>query len=84
MASYIPRYKETKTKIIKMCLSCKFVGELTESTIDCPSCGLVGYLGFWDSPQKFQHYIRIYQPQHLNINGSYIQNLVDEAFKQII
>jgi hypothetical protein len=73
--SYIPRYKDTKNKVVKICLSCNHVEELTEATIECPTCGLVGSMGFWNTEYKFQRYIRMYQPKDLNIVGDNLKTV---------
>ena len=79
MNKFIPTYKQTKTMVIKICLSCHHVEELPESTIDCPSCRLTNHLFYWDSPYKFQNYIERYKPKHLNVIGEHLQYIVDEA-----
>lgn len=79
MKNYIPRYKETTNKVIKMCLQCKHVEELPEATIDCPTCQSVGYMGFWKDEKAFQNYLRMYQPKDLKVHGEKVQNLVNEV-----
>lgn len=79
MTKYIPRYKETKNKVIKMCLVCYHVEELAESEIDCPTCKSIGYMGFWESPEKFYNYVKMYKPKNLRVHGEHLQHLVDEA-----
>lgn len=83
MSNYIPTYKETKNRVVKMCLSCKHVEELTEATNDCPSCGLVGYLGFWDKLEKFKFYVEKYKPTDLNVVGEKLQHLTNEILRDV-
>ncbi|AEO93870.1 gp625 [Bacillus phage G] len=78
MSKPIFTYRETKNVVIKMCLSCRHVQEFPESRIECPSCKLVGHMGFWDKPEGFQKYVRLNKPTGLKIIGEHLQYIYDE------
>jgi len=81
MGKFIPTYKQTKNKVIKICMSCNHVEELTEATMDCPSCKMVNMF-FWENATKFQYYVQRYKPTNLKVVGEHLQYLVDEALEE--
>ena len=83
MDNFIPTYRQTKNIVIKICLSCKHVEELPESAMDCPACRLVGHLGMFETPQRFQKYVQLYKPTDLNVIGDHLQYIVDEALERL-
>ena len=66
-------------RVIRICLQCKMVDELPRSLSTCPECNSVGSLGYWETPQMFQKYIKLNQPKDLHAKEEHIQYLIDEG-----
>jgi len=75
----LPTYRQTKKLVIKICLQCKIIDELQESTVTCPKCNSVNCLGFWETPEMFLRYLHINKPKGLYSNKEHLQYLIDEG-----